>query len=155
RVLVPGYPQVLEHCPSLCVIASFPAEAALPSCSLARVTAADGLAIYVLLCPSLYERGGTPYADADRHDWHDNDLRFARLSLAAAEMAAGAGDPDWRPDVLHLNDWPTALAAGYATWRGLGTPSVLTIHNLAYQGLFAAERAAALGIPGRPATSRA
>jgi starch synthase len=108
---------------------------------------ADGLAIYVLICPSLYERDGTPYVDAHGEPWADSDIRFARLSLAAAEMAAGLGDPSWTPKVLHLNDWPAALASGYLRWRGVDAASILTIHNLAYQGLFPAERLQALGAP--------
>lgn len=80
-------------------------------------------------------------------DWPDNDIRFARLGLAAAALARGTADPDWRPDLLHLNDWPSALAPAYLAWSSTPTPSVLTIHNLAYQGLFPLERAGALGIP--------
>ena len=65
----------------------------------------------------------------EEEDWDDNDLRFGRLSLAAAHMAQGIGDADWRPDVLHLNDWPTALAPGYLRWLGHPQPTLLTIHN--------------------------
>ena len=68
--------------------------------------------------------------------WSDNDVRFARLALAAAEIACGVRDLAWTPDLLHLNDWTSALTPGYLAWRGRPLPSVLTIHNLAYQGLF-------------------
>jgi starch synthase len=46
-----------------------------------------------------------------------------------------------------LNDWPSALAPAFLAWRGLSIPTILTIHNLAYQGLFGAERLRPLGIP--------
>src|SRR5215207_4167854 len=49
--------------------------------------------------------------------------------------------------LLHLNDWTSALTPGYLAWRGRPLPSVLTIHNLAYQGLFEAERLPRLGVP--------
>jgi starch synthase len=62
-------------------------------------------------------------------------------------MATDLGDPGWRPQVLHLNDWPSALAPAYLAWRGCALPTVLTIHNLAYQGVFGRERLPALGIP--------
>jgi starch synthase len=88
-----------------------------------------------------------PTAKPDGCDWGDNDVRFARLGLAAAEIACDFDDAGWRPDVLHLNDWPSALAAGYLAWRGAATPTLLTIHNLACQGLFDRRRLAALGIP--------
>ncbi len=87
------------------------------------------------------------YGDASGLDWPDNDVRFARLGLAAAELAGNSGDLDWRPDLLHLNDWPSALAAAFVNWLGISTPAILTIHNLAYQGLFGAERLPALGVP--------
>jgi starch synthase len=149
RVLIPGFRHVLARGHQLTVVARLPGLADIPACDVGRLTMADGLSVYVLLCPELYDREGTPYADADGRDWPDTDLRFARLSLAAAEFARGAADPDWRPGVLHLNDWPAALAAGYLRWFGLATPSIVTIHNLAYQGVFARERLGALGIPER------
>ena len=147
RVLLPGYPSVLEKASRLELIENLPAHADLPPCTIAWCRLADGLGVYIVLCDELYRRDGSPYADAHGNDHPDNDVRFARLSLAAAEIAhRGAGG--WRPDVLHLNDWPTALAAGYLAWRGAETPSLLTIHNLAHQGLFPASRLDALGIPG-------
>jgi len=99
-----------------------------------------------VLCAELYDRPGSPYADADGREHPDNDLRFARLSLAAAEIAE-LGVGGWKPDVTHLNDWPTALAAGYLKWRGSSARTVLTLHNLAHQGVFPAGRREALAIP--------
>lgn len=147
RVLIPGYRQVLEKHAGIEVVAHLPAAGAMPACALGRVTTRDGLVVYVVLSPELYDRPGNPYADAHGHEWHDNDVRFGRLSLAAAEMALGFGDPGWLPDTLHLNDWPAALASGYIAWRGGSTPSLLTIHNLAYQGVFSPQRLEALAIP--------
>jgi starch synthase len=146
-VLVPGYREVLEKHRAIRYVARLPAVAEVPACDLGRIDTADGLTIYVLICPELYDREGTPYGDAEGADWPDNDLRFARLGLAAADLACGQGDPYWQPDLLHLNDWPSSLAAAYVAWRNRATPSILTIHNLAYQGLFGAERLERLGIP--------
>lgn len=74
----------------------------------------DGLMVYIVLCSELYDREGSPYGDPSGADWIDNDVRFARLGLAAAEIAAGLGDLDWKPDLLHLNDWPSALAPAFS-----------------------------------------
>ena len=57
------------------------------------------------------------------------------------------GDSLWRADLLHLNDWPSGLASAYLAWRGRPIPTILTIHNLAYQGLFDRRRLSHLGIP--------
>ena len=147
RVLIPGYRQVREHHPHIDVVKAMPATSHLPPWSLGLVTTGDKLKIYVVLCDELYNREGSPYGDPNGVDWFDNDIRFARLSLAAAEIAAGEADPNWKPDLIHVNDWPSALAPGYIEWKGLKTPSILTIHNLAYQGLFEQSRSGLLGIP--------
>lgn len=136
RILIPGYPQVLDKCQTMEIVGHVGQQAGLPACDVALTELSDGLKVYVLLCPALYERPGTPYLDGASVDWRDNDVRFARLSSAAAEIAIGNVDEDWSAQLLHCNDWPTALAAAYLRWRGSPIPSLLTIHNLAYQGLF-------------------
>lgn len=147
RVLIPGYREVLVRHGEISVVARLPAASGLPACDLGQIQMPDGLVVYIVLCPELYDREGSPYGDPSGVDWIDNDVRFARLGLAAAEIAAGLADLDWQPDLLHLNDWPSALAPAFLAWRGLSTPTILTIHNLAYQGLFGAERLPTLGIP--------
>ncbi|MDW5377668.1 glycogen synthase GlgA [Halomonas sp. HP20-15] len=147
RVLVPGYREVLQAGHAIEPVGRLPGHADIPACDLGRISCPDGLTIYVLLCPELYEREGNPYCDELGIGWQDNDIRFARLGLAAADIASGRLELDWRPQLLHLNDWPSALAAGYLRWRGETIPSVFTIHNLAYQGVYEASRCRALGIP--------
>lgn len=147
RILMPGYRELRDRHPHIDVVRSMPGTSELPPWSLGRVKTEDGLSIYVVLCDELYDREGTPYGDTAGADFADNDIRFARLSLAAAEIASGEADPNWKPDLVHVNDWPSALAAGYMKWKGLSTPSILTIHNLAYQGLFDQSRTGLLGIP--------
>ncbi|MGN6470838.1 MAG: glycogen synthase GlgA [Rhizobiaceae bacterium] len=146
RVLIPGYRQIVGERP-IAEVARLPAMAGLPACGIGRIDMADGLVVYVVLCPELYDREGTPYATAAGSDWSDNDIRFARLGLAAAEIASGVADLGWKPDLLHLNDWPASLAPAYLAWREQQVPSVLTIHNLSYQGPFDRDRLPVLGIP--------
>ena len=61
--------------------------------------------------PPIYDRDGGPYVDATGKDYPDNWHRFAALSLAGAEIAAGMM-PDWSPDLVHVHDWQAALIAG-------------------------------------------
>jgi starch synthase len=149
RVLIPGFRALRRIQPVIEVVRRMSQTASLPAWSLGRFRTADGLVIYAALCDELYDRDGSPYGHASGEDFADNDIRFGRLSLAAAEIAAGDADPNWKPDIVHLNDWPSALTAGYIAWKGLDTPSILTIHNLAYQGLFDRSRLSGLGIPER------
>jgi len=155
RVLMPGYRQVRRKGGHIDVVRSMPASAGLPAWSLGRLTRPDGLVVYVVLCDELYDRDGSPYGPYGAGDFADNDVRFARLSLAAAEVAAGEADPNWKADILHAHDWPAALAPLYlATREGRDKPAtILTIHNLAYQGLYGADRLHSLGIPDAAFTS--
>ena len=147
RILIPGFRQVRAADPAMNIVRTMPATASLPPWSLGRLATPDGMTIYAVLCDELYDREGSPYGPFGGGDFGDNDIRFGRLSLAAAEIAAGEADPNWKPDIVHVNDWPSALAPGYMRWKGLRTPSILTIHNLAYQGLYQPQRMGPLGIP--------
>jgi len=146
RVIMPGYPAVRRQHDNIEIIREMPADAGLPAWSLGRGETEDGLTVYFVICDFLYAREGSPYG-ASGIDFVDNDVRFARLSLAAAQIAEGVVDPNWRPDLVHVNDWPSALTSAYMQWRGVNVPSILTIHNLAYQGLFERDRMGALDIP--------
>lgn len=151
RILIPGYREVHHSGLDLRRVGQLPAHAELPACEIGELTCADGMVIYVLLCPELYEREGGPYGTGPGgyggNGWDDNDIRFARLSLAAAEIAAGRAGLDWQPQLLHLNDWACGLAPAYLHWWKINVPSVYTIHNLAYQGLYDRSRCTALGVP--------
>jgi starch synthase len=150
RILIPGYRQVLAKIGTPHVVATLPALNGIPACKIALTQTNDGLPVYVVLAPELYDRPGSPYGDENAKDWVDNDIRFARLALAAADIATGTrdgGPASWSADVVHVNDWASALTPAYLAWRGQRLPSILTIHNLAYQGLFDRNRLAALGVP--------
>ncbi len=149
RVLIPGYPAVLQRLRGLKRVGRVEGRGELPACELARAEQHDGLPVYVLLNAHLFDRPGSPYLDEQGNEWTDNATRFATLAHAAAEIAAGRVGQAWVPEVLHLNDWPTAMAAAYVRWDGTEVPTLLTIHNLAYQGLFPLEQAKELGVPAR------
>ncbi len=94
---------------------------------------------YFVQCPALYDRDGVYGAAAG--DFPDNHVRFAVLSMAAIGVARHL----FRPDVLHLHDWQAALTPVYLSehFRSdptfIGVRTLLTIHNLGYQGLFPPE----------------
>ena len=147
RVLLPGYIDVVEQLTQIQIVGEGAARAELPPCRLGRAATRDGLPVYVLLCPQLYDRPGNPYGDESGRDWQDNDIRFGRLASAAAELAAGNLDKNWAADLVHANDWQSAMVPAYLAWSGSNIPSILTIHNLAYQGLFPRESLHRIGAP--------
>ena len=95
----------------------------------------NGVGIYLIDAPHLYDRPGSPYHDTNQHAYTDNVLRFALLGWVGSEMACGL-DPFWRPDVVHAHDWHAGLTPAYLAARGHPAKSVFTVHNLAYQGMF-------------------
>ncbi|MCQ4318945.1 glycogen synthase GlgA [Stutzerimonas stutzeri] len=147
RVLIPGYTQVMQCGEPIRIVGSVTPRADLPPSRIGRLDMPDGLIIYVVVCPDLYERDGLPYGDEHGQDWPDNPLRFARLCMAATDIADGTAGIRWTPDLVHAHDWPTGLTPAYMHWRGLTTPSVFTIHNLAYQGNIDMSLRRSLAIP--------
>jgi starch synthase len=147
RVLLPGYADIVEQLTYIQIVGECAAKAEMPAATLGRASTRDGLPVYVLLCPQLYDRPGSPYGDEEGRDWPDNDIRFARFASAAAELAMGTLDRNWAADLVHANDWQAALVPAYLAWSGAQIPSILTIHNLAYQGLFPKDTLRRIGVP--------
>ena len=147
RVILPGYRAVVAQFESIEVVGECPALAEMPACQLGLAATKDGMPVYIRLCPQLYDRTGNPYGDAGGQDWPDNDIRFGRFASAAALLAAGKLDKNWSADLVHANDWPSALVPAYLAWNQIKIPTILTIHNLAYQGLFPKEPLRRIGAP--------
>jgi starch synthase len=147
RVLMPAYQEIVAKLPLINWLGDLPGRAGIPRVRIGEAQLPDGMIFYLIASPSLFGRRGTPYCTPEGADWEDNHLRFARLSLAAAEIAAGRGGLDWTPDVVHANDWPAGLTPAYMRWDGTNVPTVLTIHNIAYQGNFDASQRKLLAIP--------
>ena len=144
RTLVPGYPKVWQAVGEGEELYYFP-ELFGGSARLFAAKAA-GLDLLVLDAPHLYNRPGNPYMGPDGKDWPDNAARFAALGCVAAEIGNGILAA-YQPDVIHAHDWQAALAPVYARFRGYPVKTVLTIHNLAYQGQFASWDFGMLGLP--------
>jgi starch synthase len=148
RVVIPGYSKVLQRLGPLETIADCEPSADLPHAKLLLGATPDGLPVYVVECAQLYERAGGIYGSNGR-DWADNDVRFARFCMVAAALAAGRLDRNWSADIVHANDWQAGLVPAYLEWNGWNVPSLLTIHNLAFQGLFSSDSLGRIGAPSR------
>lgn len=121
-------------------IASFGPEEwpGAPAWRLREAAERPGLRLWFLDCPPYFDRDGLYGASGG--DYPDNHLRFAFLSRGALEAASRLGA---RADILHAHDWQAGLAPVYLRSRRVagdalaGAGVVFTIHNLAYQGIFA------------------
>jgi starch synthase len=110
---------------------------------------AAGLSVIALDAPHLFNRPGNPYLGPDGKDWPDNAARFAALCRAAADFGEGRVAA-FVPDIVHSHDWQAALAAVYlALAKGRRAASLLTVHNLAFQGTFPSAVFESLGLPAK------
>ena len=108
---------------------------------------AKGLDLFVLDAPHLYDRPGNPYLGPNGADWPDNALRFAALGRVGASLGQGLLSA-LEPAVVHCHDWQAGLAPAYLTYAGGARPgTVMTVHNIAFQGTFPAALLTTLGLP--------
>jgi starch synthase len=145
RSLLPGYPAVMAAL-----------EAAEPMYATswlfggpARLLAgrAKDLDLFVLDAPHLYSRAGNPYSGPDGHDWPDNGLRFAALARIGASLAKGALG-NWSAAAVQAHDWQAGLLPAFLHYDGGARPgTVMTVHNLAFQGQFPLALAAQFALP--------
>ncbi len=144
---IPGYPAVMKAIGRKRTVHRYESLLGAP----ARIVAAwhDDRPMLVLDAPAFFDRDGGPYTDAMGRDWFDNGMRFAAFARAAADVASGfAGGKPF--DVLHAHDWQAGLAPAYLVYanRGAHRPkTVMTIHNMAFQGYFGRDFFGRLELP--------
>lgn len=108
----------------------------------------DGVPTYFIEHNNYFARPGL-YHDDNYNDYLDNPRRFGFLTRAGLQLAQ---DLRFKPDIVHVHDWQTALASAYLKiwhWNDPllgGAASVLTIHNIAYQGKYPASHYDYLGL---------
>jgi starch synthase len=126
-----------------------PVDSVHRSAGYYRRPLAEGLDVVFVEHPPFFGSRPNPYGEGNR-DYDDNRLRFAFFSRAALEYFRSRGE---RPDVFHAHDWqagllPVYLKSFYWDDPTVGhTPTVFTIHNLAYQGNFPRDTVDVLGLP--------
>lgn len=137
RLIIPAYPQALRQVRELRRVAELRVPNAVCPVHLLGGRLPDhDLPVYLVEAPDYFSREGNPYCDVSGRDWGDNPERFLLFSRVVAYVALGLPPLDWRPDVLHCNDWQTGLAPAFLHDHDERPAIVFTIHNLAYQGLF-------------------
>ena len=148
RILLPGYPGVIAAAGDVRELARLTPFEAPFEARLLMAHLPNGVPLIILDCPRLYARAGGPYQNEAGEDWDDNGWRFGLLSKVAAILGSESSPLNWRPQIIHCNDWPVALAPAYLHY----TPqpraaAVMTVHNLAFQGNFEPDLVASLGLP--------
>ncbi len=141
--LMPGYPAVMKALEEFEV--AYTSDNLFGGAARLLRGKAKGLEFFVLDAPHLFDRPGNPYLGPDGKDWPDNSRRFAALSLIAAEIGRGSVT-DFVPQIIHCHDWQAGLVPAYIHYGG-GPKTVMTVHNLAFQGHFPASIFGTLGLP--------
>ncbi len=110
-------------------------------CAVHKAQSDGGITVYFIEYNKYFQRDGL-YHDAWFNDYPDNPKRFAFFSRAALQLLR---DMYWMPDIIHAHDWQAAPTMAYLkVWHGndpllAKAAGVLTIHNIAYQGIYGAE----------------
>jgi starch synthase len=144
RTLVPGYPAALAALKQPKNLHAWPDLFGGAARLLAGM--AENLDLLVLDAPHLFDRRGNPYTGPDGLDWPDNALRFAALSRAGADIGNGA-IPGYAPEIVHAHDWQAGLTHAFLHFGKTRPRTVMTLHNLAFQGWYPAQAFSALGLP--------
>ena len=146
--LLPGYPAVMQELGKARTLYKWDSLLGQPARVVAGLLGDHPL--LALDAPAFFARDGSPYADPAGRDWTDNWRRYAALGRAAADLAGGAIKAR-RFDLVHAHDWQAGMAPAYLRFapftKGRIVPSVMTIHNMAFQGHFGREIFNALGLP--------
>jgi len=137
RIVLPAYEAVKEQLIGSRIKSQFPLRRISPSSRVLETSLADGgLIVYLVDCPDYFERPGNPYMAPEGGDWPDNAQRFALFARTVCRLALGQTALQWRPELVHCNDWHTGLAPALLAAEQQRPATVFAIHNLAYQGRF-------------------
>jgi starch synthase len=149
RLLMPGYTQVLDALTAKKTVATFTVFTGQPQVKLLSAKMpGTNVPVYVLDAPQYFCRVAGPYQYHLGGDWPDNPMRFGMLSKVAAMLGSTQSPIDWQADLVHCNDWQTGLTPAYLQMMDQPRArSVMTVHNIAFQGNFDRDWIKALEIP--------
>ena len=137
RVIIPAYQTVLKQVEKFTLVAHLDLEGVKqPVRIFCGRLPGSTVTIYLVDSPEHFDRPGNPYTMQQGAVWPDNAERFTVFCRAIEALALDAAGLDWQPDLIHCNDWQTALVPPLLDQHTVRPATVFTIHNLAYQGLF-------------------
>jgi starch synthase len=151
RIVTPLYRGIREQFPKMQRMDwqfDLPLGTSRAQAELFSLEVETGLTIYFVHQPDFYNREG--YYLENSISYPDNAERFIFFSKCVAHLARYL---PWRPDIIHVHDWQVALVPALILQQrregwGNPPPSCLTIHNLAYQGIFPPQAFTLTNLPG-------
>jgi starch synthase len=149
RLLIPGYTPVLDKLENKRTVATFSVFPGQPEVKLLSAKMQhSGVPVYVLDAPQYYCRVAGPYQYELGGDWPDNAMRFGMLSKVAALLGSDASPVSWQANIVHCNDWQCGLAPAFLHMMpGSHARTIMTIHNIVFQGNFDPDWLVPLNLP--------
>ena len=148
RVIIPAYQSALVQAKKFTLVADLELEGVKQTVRiLAGRLPGSNVTAYLVDSPEHFDRPGNPYTMKQGSVWPDNAERFTTFCRAIEALALDTAGLDWQPDIVHCNDWQTALVPPLLERHDARPATIFTIHNLAYQGLFDWEEFEKLGLP--------
>jgi starch synthase len=148
RVVVPAYQSALKQAEKFTLVAHIePDGVKHPVRIFSGRLPGSTVTLYLVDSPAHFDRPGNPYTMPQGSVWPDNAERFTVFCRAIEALALDAAGIGWQPDLVHCNDWQTALVPPLLNRHASRPATLFTIHNLAYQGLFDWEEFKSLDLP--------
>jgi starch synthase len=147
RIILPNY-QAIKNCEPgryLCTVRVNNCDVNLLETRLPN----SDVIVWLVDYPAFFDFPGNPYLDDTGKPWPDIGDRFALFCRIIVEVAMNRAYLDWKPDVVHCNDWQTGLVPALLSLEEYRPASLFTIHNMAYQGLFPSSTYTLLNLPGQ------
>ena len=147
RIIMPNY-QAIKNCEPgryLCTVRVNNCDVNLLETRLPD----SEVIVWLVDYPAFFNFPGNPYLDESGKPWPDIGDRFALFCRIVVEVAMNRAYLDWKPDVVHCNDWQTGLVPALLSLEEHRPASLFTIHNMAYQGVFPSSTYTLLNLPGQ------
>lgn len=103
--------------------------------------------VWLIDCPQFFDYPGNPYHDEYGNAWANSAERFSLFCRVTVEVAMNRAYLDWKPEIVHCNDWQSGLVPALLTMEYNRPATIFTIHNMAYQGIFPSSTYSALNLP--------
>lgn len=148
RLIMPAYADTLARLPACCPpLSELHLEPFGPCRILETILPDSDVPVLLVEHPLFSSRPGNPYNTTDGHAWPDNAERFTLFCRACELIALDRAGIGWQPDIVHANDWQSGLLLALLQLHPHSPARLITIHNLAYQGVFDRATFERLGLP--------
>lgn len=148
RLLLPAYPGLIEQLSAQPLGTPLRVLSGMMPVQMFHGLMPNGRTpVYLIDAPALYHRSGL-YLDENGKDWPDNAFRFGLLSRTAAMFGIADSPFGWQPQLIHCNDWQTGLTPAYLAYAAdARARSLISLHNMAFQGIFPPHWLSQLALP--------